>query len=186
MFNKLNIQLLLVFALIIAFSLRASHAIDMKGISYTSWEPNSMSSSESDESLAIAASIGCNWVAICVWWFQDNINSTVIEPDYTRYSATPESVVHGIQRSHELGMKVMLKPMLDCRDGNWRGYINPSVDWFEAYDAFVTLWAEIAVLLAGPLAQVIKLDIESSPAGQLEKFFQVISVVSVRWVRAFI
>jgi hypothetical protein len=41
-------------------------------------------------------------------------------------------------------MKVMLKPMVDCRDGNWRGNINPSAAWFAAYEAFLTYWADLA------------------------------------------
>ncbi len=63
---------------------------------------------ESDASLAAVRDAGANWIAICVWWFQDNVNSTTIEPDYTRYSASPESVIAAIQKSHELGMNVML------------------------------------------------------------------------------
>jgi len=99
---------------------------------------------DSDASLGMARVDGCNWVGICVWWFQDNVNSSSIEPDYTRYSATPDSVVHAINRCHELGMKVMLKPMVDCRDGTWRGLIKPSHDWFVEYTNFVNFWAEVA------------------------------------------
>jgi hypothetical protein len=122
----------------------AASAIDMKGVSYTAWRPDAMLSEDSDESLAKARADGCNWIAICVWWFQDNVNSTTIEPDYSRYSATGESVVHAIDTCHELGMKVMLKPMVDCRDGTWRGNINPSFGWFAAYEQFADFWARIA------------------------------------------
>lgn len=103
-----------------------------------------MLSEDSDSSLAKAREDGCNWIAICVWWFQDDVNSTVIEPNYISYSATPESVVHAINTCHQLGMKVMLKPMVDCQDGNWRGYINPSSNWFAEYEDFVMFWAQIA------------------------------------------
>lgn len=119
-------------------------AIEMKGVSYTAWRPDAMLSEDSDESLAKASADGCNWIAICVWWFQDNVDSTTIEPDYGRYSATAESVVHAIDTCHKLGMKVMLKPMVDCRDGTWRGNINPSFEWFSAYEQFVDFWARIA------------------------------------------
>jgi len=130
--------------LIIISGVHISSAIEMKGVSYTAWSEDALFTEDSDISLANARAIGCNWVAICVWWFQDNINSTVIEPDYTRYSAEPNSVVHAINRCHELGMKVMLKPMVDCRDGSWRGNINPSTDWFSAYQDFANFWADIA------------------------------------------
>ena len=120
------------------------HDIEMKGVSYTAWQPNALLSENSSRSLARARADGCNWIAICVWWFQNNVNSTEIGPDYTRFSATPESVVHAINQCHEQDMKVMLKPMVDCRDGNWRGNINPSNDWFSAYQEFITFWAQIA------------------------------------------
>jgi len=116
----------------------------MKGVSYTAWQPDAMLSEDSNRSLAKARADGCNWIALCVWWFQNNVSSTTIESDYTRYSATPESVVHAINQCHEQGMKVMLKPMVDCRDGEWRGNINPSNDWFSAYQDFISFWAQIA------------------------------------------
>ena len=139
--------------LLIGFPSTYSYGIDMKGISYTAWQPEAMLSPESDASLAAAREAGSNWIAICVWWFQDDVNSTVIEPDYTCepdepddtcYSATPDSVVHAIQTSHNLGMKVMLKPMVDCQNGVWRGEINPSAAWFNAYQDFINFWADIA------------------------------------------
>lgn len=119
-------------------------AIEMKGVSYTAWSANAMLSTNSDDSLAKAREAGCNWIAICVWWFQDNVDSTAIEPDYSRYSATVESAVHAIGVCHELGMKVMLKPMVDCQDGNWRGNITPSSAWFSSYRDFIVFWAQTA------------------------------------------
>jgi hypothetical protein len=79
-----------------------------------------------------------------VYWFQDDVNSTIIEPDYSLFSSTPESIIHAIDKCHELQMKVMLKPMVDCRDETWRGFINPSQQWFEAYRNFINFWAGIA------------------------------------------
>ena len=130
--------------LVIISGVSISGEIEMKGVSYTAWSPDALYTEDSDISLADANAIGCNWIAICVWWFQDSIDSAVIEPDYSRYSAEPGSVVHAIERCHELGMKVMLKPMVDCRDGKWRGDINPSAGWFAAYQDFVTFWADLA------------------------------------------
>ncbi|MCH8216068.1 MAG: hypothetical protein IH892_04775 [Planctomycetes bacterium] len=118
--------------------------IEMKGVSYTAWQPTAMLSEDSNRSLAKAREDGCDWIALCVWWFQNNVSSTAIEPDYTRFSATPESAVHAINQCHEQGMKVMLKPMVDCRDGDWRGNIDPSDAWFSAYQEFIAFWAQIA------------------------------------------
>jgi len=136
-------RFLAIFA-VVAVCAHVAGGIDMKGVSYTAWSPDAMLSSRSDDSLTKARAAGCSWIAICVWWFQDDIDSTTIEPDYSRYSATSESVVHAIGACHERGMKVMLKPMVDCQDGNWRGNIKPSGDWFDAYQDFVAFWAQIA------------------------------------------
>lgn len=131
-----------------SFSIRTfapnTRPIEMKGVSYTAWQPTAMLTDDSYHSLTKAREVGCNWIALCVWWFQENVNSTAIEPDYTRYSATPESVVHAINQCHEQGMKVMLKPSVDCHDGVWRGEINPSDEWFSAYQEFIAFWGQIA------------------------------------------
>lgn len=116
----------------------------MKGVSYAGWWQNAYLTEESDESLASAKQAGCAWVGINLWWFQDTINSTEIYPDYCLYCASPESVIHAINRCHELGMKVMLKPNVDPKDGNWRGQINPSLGWFASYTDFINFWADIA------------------------------------------
>ena len=115
----------------------------MKGVSYTAWDPNALSTPTSDASIAQAHDDGSNWIAVCVWEFQDSATSTVIAPDYTSYSATPQSVAEAIRRCHELGMNVMLKPMIDCKSCSWRGEIQPSAAWFTAYQAFVNRWAQI-------------------------------------------
>jgi len=125
-------------------SVSASYAIDMKGVSYTAWDPNAFSTPTSDASIETASDDGCNWIAICVWEFQDSAASTVIAPDYNSYSATLQSVANAIERCHELCMKVMLKPMIDCRSCSWRGEIQPSAGWFTAYQDFVDRWAQIA------------------------------------------
>jgi len=131
-------------SLILFVAPAALGAIQIKGVSYTPWSADALFSTESDESLVAARAIGCNWIALCVWWFQDDPEATVIEPDYERYSVDPNSVAYAIQRCHQLGMKVMLKPMVDCRDGSWRGEIQPCSQWFASYREFITFWADLA------------------------------------------
>jgi hypothetical protein len=119
-------------------------AIEFKGTSYVGWWEYAYSSTDSNTSLANAKNAGCQWVAINVWWFQDTIYSTVIEPNYSKYSVRPESVKVAVDRCHQLGMKVMLKPMLDVKDGTWRARIVPSTAWFNAYHGFINYWADFA------------------------------------------
>src|SRR5579862_8935883 len=115
-----------------------------RGMSYTAWSEDAYSSSSSDQSQVSMRSAGVDTVAINVWWFQDNENSSVISPDYSRYSASDASVQHAIQTAHSLGMKVLLKPNVDLRNGDWRGQINPSTAWFSAYTGFMNHWADFA------------------------------------------
>ena len=116
----------------------------IKGVNYTAWDQFVLNSEQSDMSLANVRKLGCNWVSMCVWWFQDDPNSTVISPDYSRYSADPGSVGNAIDQCHALGMKVMLKPIINCRDGAWNGLINPSEAWFTSYQDFINFWADLA------------------------------------------
>jgi predicted ATP-grasp superfamily ATP-dependent carboligase len=116
----------------------------IKGMNYTAWDQFVLNSPQSDASLSNARRTGCNWMSICVWWFQDNPNSTIISPDYSRYSADPDSVANAIDRCRALGMKVMLKPIVNCRDGTWNGHINPSTAWFASYRNFINFWADFA------------------------------------------
>ncbi len=117
---------------------------DIKGMNYTAWDDFILNSEQSDMSLSKMRNIGCNWTSICIWWFQDDVNSTLIEPDYSKYSVDPNSVEHAIDYCHTLGMKVMLKPIINCRDGTWNGHINPSTAWFSSYHNFINFWADLA------------------------------------------
>ena len=118
--------------------------IQFKGMSYTPWSENALLQPTSDQSIADMKVAGVNTVALNAWWFQDTISASVITPDFTRYSASTESVVHAIREIHDQGMGVMLKPMVDCRSGDWRGAIQPSAAWFGGYGSFINGWADIA------------------------------------------
>jgi len=115
-----------------------------KGFSFTPWEENSLKKIEANNSLLELKETGTEWVVLCFWYFQDERTSTVIEPDYNLYSVNISDVISYIDIIHEQNMKVVLKPMLDLRTGEWRAYIEPSEEWFKAYTEFITFWAEIA------------------------------------------
>lgn len=115
-----------------------------KGMSYTAWSYEAYLSDESDESLRRMAEANVEWVAICFWWFQDDIFSTRIYPRPDLYTASNESIIHAIDTAHSLGLKVMLKPMVDTVGLSWRGLIPPSDAWFESYGGFINSFAELA------------------------------------------
>jgi len=120
-----------------------------RGMCYTPWTSNDLDLPSSDESLFRMSQLNVEYVALVVWGFQDNITSTRI---YARYGAgwstpTNSSVIHAINRIHELGMKVKLKvivEMVEISPGNWRGLIPATPEWFESYGNFINFWAEFA------------------------------------------
>lgn len=67
---------------------------------------------------------------------------------------TDEEIYWGIEEAHQLGLKVCLKPVVNCADGTWRAHINflsPDVpgeptwsDWFKSYENYLLHYAKIA------------------------------------------
>lgn len=59
-----------------------------------------------------------------------------------------------LRQRHKLGIKVCLKPVVNCQDGTWRAFINffdvdvprePNwTEWFESYEQFILHYAEMA------------------------------------------
>ncbi len=118
------------------------------GFSYSAWWHTPYNTDASDSSLALLASIGTQWVAIIVTWYQDNAHSTSIYRDANR-TPDDDGLIRAINRAHELGMSVMLKPHVDCQSGEWRGTIsfNSESDWqawFSSYINFITYYADLA------------------------------------------
>ena len=99
------------------------------------------------------ASLGCDWAALAFAVRQDTFSSTQIRPDY-RYTVTDRDVTEAVRRLHDLGMKVCMKPMVNCADGVWRAHIrfpeqgpgdgNYWKEWFSSYTGFLCHYAEIA------------------------------------------
>lgn len=125
-------------------------AVFQKGFSYAVWASDTFSSPESDLSLSLLTKTNTEWVAICFSWVQSSTTSSDIHLDATG-SPTPESVEHAINVAHSLGLKVMLKPMVEAQEREellsypvWRGEIQPSDEWFSSYSSFINYFAEFA------------------------------------------
>lgn len=115
-----------------------------RGVSYTAFTESGFSSPQSNESVTQMQQVGIDTVALNVIWFQDDADSTTIAPDFSRYSASTSSVIDAIRDIQSRGMNVMLKPMVDLRDGRARQNINPSDAWFDSYAQFMNGWANVA------------------------------------------
>ena len=92
---------------------------------------------------------GLNWICITVNAYQETFASTEIFPLFG-VTQTDEDVIFAINKAKSLGMKVCLKPVVNCLDRAWRAKINfPSETnywekWFKSYNAFMLYYAEIA------------------------------------------
>ena len=99
------------------------------------------------------AALGGDWSALAFTVTQDTFSSTVIRPDY-RYTVTDGDISFAVEKMHSLGLKVCLKPIVNCADGVWRANICfPPREWgngdywqawFASYTAFLSHYAEIA------------------------------------------
>ncbi|HOM80479.1 MAG TPA: fibronectin type III domain-containing protein [Armatimonadota bacterium] len=117
-----------------------------RGMTFISWTRDGYFQPSTLVSLDQMVAHNVRWVAIIPHWFMDNKESTRIYPDPARYTPSDESVRYIIQQAHARGLKVMLKPHVDPKDGVWRGSITPTSPsaWFESYRAFILHYARIA------------------------------------------
>lgn len=98
--------------------------------------------------------LGVNWICLSFPVMQKSFSSTGIYYDY-KSTITDKDLVFVISSAHKQGIKVCLKPAINCEDGMWRAYIDfPDEDmlgkdkywndWFESYSAFLSHYAELA------------------------------------------
>ncbi|MFC0212317.1 1,4-beta-xylanase [Paenibacillus chartarius] len=108
---------------------------------------------EAEFSMEEMAKTGVNWTAIAFSALQDHPQATEIrfreEP-----TVTDAEILWAIQKAKELGLKVCLKPVVNCANGVWRAHINffdidvpcePKwSEWFASYTGFILHYARIA------------------------------------------
>src|SRR5688500_6220064 len=102
-----------------------------------------------NQSLDNMAAVGVDHVAVNVFWFQENINSTQVAPNYNLYSPQATTVEQIIDAAHQRGLAVMLRPMVDLANDptRWRGQITGGSAWFNnsgGYGDFLRQMADVA------------------------------------------
>jgi hypothetical protein len=117
-----------------------------RGINLTSWHESELATPAADRTLEHLRDKHVGHVALLVTWFQESPTSTDIGPDNPLGGQTPSdySLAYAINKAHELGLKVMLKPHLDIRDGTYRGDFFPGKGWFPNYIKFIKHFAVFA------------------------------------------
>ncbi len=101
----------------------------------------------------LAATTGCSAIILPVCAWQDHAYSVVMDSDGPGIMDASD-VRKVCDCAHALGLKVILKAMVNCRDGYWRAYIRffdepvpvePQwADWFAAWTSHVCSVAEMA------------------------------------------
>ncbi len=128
--------------------------MNMKGFTYGFGARRKMfSDPRADASMDALASLGGNWVAVALTVSQEHFYSTYFGFDY-RFTPTDRELCRVIERNKANGLKVCMKPILNCGDGVWRANIsfpetewgdaNYWKEWFSCYTAFICHYAEIA------------------------------------------
>lgn len=98
-------------------------------------------------------STAINTIVFAIQALQDHPHAERI--DYNgQQMPTDEQLIEYVQYAQHLGLKVILKPMLDCRNGTWRAHINffdidvpcePKwKNWFKSYTDYLLHYAKLA------------------------------------------
>ncbi|WP_276355854.1 glycoside hydrolase family 113 [Cohnella caldifontis] len=108
---------------------------------------------EAEFSMREMAKLGVNWTALALAAEQETGQSTEI-PFREPPAVTDEEVRQAIRFAKSLGLKVCLKPVVNCANGTWRAHIcffeedvpgEPTWgEWFRAYGEFILHYAAIA------------------------------------------
>ncbi len=104
---------------------------------------------EAEKSLRRLKQDGVDYLCLAFFAWQDTFASTNIYFEYG-YTPTDEDIIHVIKKAHQLGMKVCLKPVVNCKDGTWRAQITfPGgsqywAKWFDSYTRFLLHYAKLA------------------------------------------
>lgn len=118
---------------------------EYNGVTHVSWWHDEYGYATGSESRRALAASGARWAGVLVTWYMDTKSSSTIAP-HPESSNDDDVVRRAIDELHALGLKVMLKPHVDVRDGTWRAQITPADAgrWWESYAAFMDHYTAIA------------------------------------------
>jgi hypothetical protein len=118
---------------------------DYDGVTHVSWWHDEYGYPAGTESRRALAASGASWAGLLVTWYMDTRGSSTIAASAD--SSNDDDVVRrAIDELHGLGVKVMLKPHVDVRDGTWRAQITPGDRglWWQSYGAFMDHYVTLA------------------------------------------
>jgi len=118
---------------------------EYNGMTHVSWWHDEYGYPAGSDARRALAATGAGWMGLLTTWYMETKSSSAIAPNPS--SSNDDDVVRrAIDEAHALGLKVMLKPHVDVRDGTWRAQITPgdAGAWFDSYAAFMDHYAAIA------------------------------------------
>jgi hypothetical protein len=118
---------------------------DYNGLTHVSWWHDEYLYPHGTDARRALAGTGVDWAGVLVTWYMDRRDSSEMAADPEK---TPEddAVSAAVHELRGLGLRVMLKPHVDVKDGTWRGTVAPAdpARWFAAYRLFLTRYAALA------------------------------------------
>ncbi len=153
----------------------------MKGMIYVGLAADVFASRLSDRVLGELAQTGANWVAVTPVWFQESYDATEVRP-LSGFTPTDDSLRHVIRLAHRLGLRVLLRPVVEAEDGSWRGAFHPSDwdTWFSSYRRMIEHYAGLAAA-EGVEAFQVGSGYSSSDAGRPDDWRRVIAAARGRF-----
>ena len=108
--------------------------MEIKGFTY-GWDSHRgmLGTESAKKSIETMAAMGGNWAALAFAVTQEKFSSTRFGFDYRR-TDTDREIETAIKQLKESGLKVCLKPILNCEDGTWRANITFPEREFPVYD----------------------------------------------------
>lgn len=152
-----------------------------KGVNYGFYARNGyFSSPQARKDVEEMAALGIQWVCLIITVMQESFASTRTFRDFTNTPGDDE-IMDVVKQFHEKGVRVMLRPMIECWDGTQRchlhlpeGEIFPDrpfayrSKWFENYKALTRHYARIAARTG---CEVYGMDSELNPLAPFTKYW---------------
>lgn len=124
-------------------------AVDsQEGFALWSWSAGGYATPEAGAAFDSLVEVGADSVAFVPLYYVDTIGSSVVRAD-PWVTADAPSLRAGIAAAKARGLRVTVRPLVDVRDGSWRGDISPvdPVSWFATYRAILRDLASISAEL---------------------------------------
>ena len=116
------------------------------------WSANGYGSATAVEQIEQISNLGASHLSLLITAYQTDIYTSQIRMDSELTPALP-SLVQCLTRAKARGLKITIKPHVNCDNQSWSGMINPTnpEEWFRSYREFILPLADISQELGAEL-----------------------------------